>query len=195
VSRFSHRWIAIFAGSSAILLFGSCVFAQVTAIRVGTIIDPAHGTHAKDQIILVEHGTITAVGTRISIPAGADVIDLRNEWLTAGLIDAHTHMTLSVGFAGDAPFEAVYLTQSSALRGLRGLHTAQVVLYRGFTTLRDVGHAVVMHDADFIRARQRNDPNGRALLQLAKPKCAIDHREWIPGRLTIVGNIRNVAVC
>ena len=29
------------------------VLAQVVAIRAGAIIDPAHGTSAKDQIILV----------------------------------------------------------------------------------------------------------------------------------------------
>ena len=148
--RVAHRWISIFAG--ALLVFSSSVFGQVTAIRVGTIIDPAHGTSVKDQVILVEHGKITAIGSRISIPAGAELIDLRNEWLTAGLIDAHTHMTLSVSFAGDAPFEAIYLSQSSTLRGLHGLHNAQLALHRGFTTLRDVGNSAEYAMSDVRRA-------------------------------------------
>jgi imidazolonepropionase-like amidohydrolase len=142
---------------SASLLLGSALMpgsppcAQVIAIRAGAIIDPAHGSVAKDQIILVEKGKISAVGAGIAIPAGADVIDLSHEWVTPGLIDAHTHMTLTE-IAGDAPFESFYLNQSSTLRGLRGLHNATSVLQAGFTTLRDVGNSAEWAMSDVRRA-------------------------------------------
>ena len=128
--------------------------AQVIALRAGTVIDPAHGTAAKDQIILVEHGKIKAIGAHLAIPADAEVIDLGREWVTAGLIDAHTHMTLTEGTGGDSPFESFYLNQSSTLRGLRGLHNSMIVLEAGFTTLRDVGNSAEWAMSDVRRAIQ-----------------------------------------
>ena len=146
---------ALFVSASLLLgsvsLLGSPLCAQVIAIRAGTVIDPAHGSGAKDQIILVEKGKILAVGAGIAIPAGADVIDLSHEWVAPGLIDAHTHMTLTE-IGGDAPFESFYLNQSSTLRALRGLHNATLVLQAGFTTLRDVGNSAEWAMSDVRRA-------------------------------------------
>ncbi len=84
-------------------LLAAPLWAQVVAIRAGTVIDPARGTGARDQIILVENGKIKSIGAGIEVPGGAEVIDLSHEWVTAGLIDAHTHMTLTE--IGNAPFE------------------------------------------------------------------------------------------
>jgi imidazolonepropionase-like amidohydrolase len=133
------------------LLLAAPLGAQVTAIRAGAVVDPAHGSTATDQVILIEQGRIKAIGAALAIPAGARIIDLSHEWVTAGLIDAHTHMTLAEG-AGDAPFESFYLNQSSTLRGLRGLHNVQAVLNAGFTTLRDVGNSGEYAMSDVRRA-------------------------------------------
>lgn len=129
----------------AILLFfiASPVLAQTIAIRAGHLVDPAKGTIAKAQVILVQDGKITAVGADVPIPKDAKVVDLSNEWVTPGLMDAHTHMTLTE-ITGGAPFESFYLKESSTYRGLRGLRNAQTILQAGFTTIRDVGN-----DADY----------------------------------------------
>ncbi|GAC1664012.1 MAG: amidohydrolase family protein [Steroidobacteraceae bacterium] len=137
--------------ASILIFLAAPVFAQVVAIRAGTVIDPAHGTSLKDQIILVESGKIKAIGAAVAIPAGAAVIDLSHEWIAPGLMDAHTHMTLTE-IPGDAPFESFYLNQSSTLRGLRGLHNAVQVLQGGFTTLRDVGNSAEWAMSDVRRA-------------------------------------------
>ena len=137
--------------AALLLLLVSPSFAQILAIRAGTIVDPARGSIAKDQVILVEHGKILHIGPKLEIPPGAEIVDLSKEWLTPGLIDAHTHMTLTE-LEGNAPFESFYLNQSSTLRGLRGLHNAQLVLYQGFTTLRDVGNSAEYAMSDVRRA-------------------------------------------
>jgi hypothetical protein len=98
--------------------------AGLRTIRAGNVIDPATGAVAKNQIIVVQNGKIAAIGAGISIPKDAQVIDLSNEWVMPGLIDAHTHMTLNE-LPGKAPFEAVYLKESTAFRGFRGLHNSQ----------------------------------------------------------------------
>jgi imidazolonepropionase-like amidohydrolase len=134
-----------------LLLIVSPSFAQVLAIRAGTVVDPARGSSAKDQVILIEHGKILRIGAKVEIPPGAEIVDLSKEWVTPGLIDAHTHMTLTE-LESNAPFESFYLNQSSTLRGLRGMHNAQLVLNQGFTTLRDVGNSAEYAMSDVRRA-------------------------------------------
>ncbi len=137
--------------AAALALMSPPASAQVIAIRAGTLVDPAHGAVLQDQVILIEHGKVKAIGPHLAIPADAEQIDLSKEWLTAGLMDAHTHMTLTT-IEGDAPFESFYLNQSSTLRGLRGLHNLQLVLNQGFTTVRDVGNSAEYAMSDVRRA-------------------------------------------
>ena len=61
-----------------ILLMTYPVFAQTTVIRAGNLIDPATGTIAKNQIILVKDGRIVEVGPKVSHPCRTEVIDLSN---------------------------------------------------------------------------------------------------------------------
>jgi imidazolonepropionase-like amidohydrolase len=133
-----------------VLLIAAPLSAQVVAIRAGTVIDPAHGASAKDQVILVENGKIKAIGAGLAIPAGAQVIDLSHQWVTPGLIDAHTHMTLTE--IANVPFESYYLNQSSTLRGLKGLHNVMQALQAGFTAVRDVGNSADYTMSDVRRA-------------------------------------------
>jgi len=125
--------------------------AQTIVIRAGNLLDPAKGSVSKDQIILVENGKITAVGSGLAIPKDAQVVDLSKEWLMPGLIDAHTHITFQE-IPGKAPFEAMYLKESTAFRALRGLHNGQVLLNAGFTTMREVGNEADYACSDLKKA-------------------------------------------
>jgi imidazolonepropionase-like amidohydrolase len=124
---------------AALFLFAVPAAAQTIAIRAGNLIDPAKGTVSKDQVILVENGKITSVGTGVAIPKDAQVVDLSKEWVMPGLMDAHTHVTFEE-IPGKAPFESMYLKESTAWRALQGLHISNVLLDAGFTTMRDVGN-------------------------------------------------------
>ena len=63
----------------------------VVAIRNGTIITATRGTIANGTV-LVRDGKIAAVGTNVSIPAGADVYDATGKFVSPGIIDAHSHI-------------------------------------------------------------------------------------------------------
>jgi imidazolonepropionase-like amidohydrolase len=115
--------------------------AQTYTIHAGAVIDPSRGTVQHDQTLAVAGGHITALGAQVATPAGAIPIDLSKEWVMPGLIDAHTHLTLTEVVGGSAPFESFYILESTAYRALRGLRNALDVLAAGFTTVRDVGNA------------------------------------------------------
>ena len=71
---------------------------SVTAVRHGTVLTAANGT-ISGGTVLIENGKITAVGpdARVSVPAGAREIDATGMWVTPGLLDAHSHMSIEGG--------------------------------------------------------------------------------------------------
>ena len=113
--------------------------AEVYAVKAGTLIDPATGSVTRNQTILVDNGTIRAIGPAVVVPAGAKTVDLSNEYVMPGLMDAHTHLSLTE-LIGDAPFESFYIKESSTYRAMRAVHNGEVVLHQGFTTVRDLGN-------------------------------------------------------
>ncbi len=52
------------------------------------------GATLEPGTVLIEGSKITAVGTDVEVPAGADIIDASGKWVTPGLIDAHSHIGL-----------------------------------------------------------------------------------------------------
>jgi imidazolonepropionase-like amidohydrolase len=122
-----------------LILLAAPAWAQTVAIRAGNVIDPAKGTTAKNQIILVKDGKIAEVGPTVAIPAGAQIVDLSNEWVMPGIMDAHTHVTLIERGHG-IPLEEDYLQKGKGTRALQGLLISQVLLNAGITTVRDVGN-------------------------------------------------------
>ncbi len=109
----------------------------VTAIRAGTLIDGTGAPPVDDAVILIEGGRITAVGADIAVPSGARVIDLSDQTLLPGFIDAHSHLTYPL--TGSAGWESALVLQSEADFALIGAQHAREVLESGFTAGRDVG--------------------------------------------------------
>ena len=68
--------------------------ARTVAVRAGRLFDSKTGQMLTKQVIVVSADKITDVGSegQVKIPAGAQVIDLRQATVLPGLIDAHTHM-------------------------------------------------------------------------------------------------------
>jgi imidazolonepropionase-like amidohydrolase len=125
--------------------------AETVALKVGAVVDPRNGTSKPNQMILVKDKKIQAIGANVAIPPDARVVDLSGEWVSPGLMDAHTHLTLAES-GGDGPFESFYLSESTAYRALRGLHNGEILVRAGFTTVRDVGNSAEYAMVDVGRA-------------------------------------------
>src|SRR5262245_27480641 len=68
---------------------------RTTAIRAGRLIDPETGAAASNQVILVQGETIRDVGPNVTIPSGAEVIDLSRLTVLPGFVDTHTHTAIT----------------------------------------------------------------------------------------------------
>src|SRR6202050_607194 len=148
------------------LLIVSPVFVQTTIIRAGHVVDPTTGSVKNDQGIVIEKGLITSIGPFASAPHDGQVIDLSKEWVTPGLMDAHTHLTMVQNL--NSSLEASYLTESSTYRGLRGLRNAQALLQAGFTAVREVGNEADYATEDVRRAIQQGWFEGPTILSAGK---------------------------
>jgi len=105
-----------------------------TAICAARLLDVKTGALVNNAVVLIEGDRISAVGSGLSIPAGARVIDLGDVTLLPGLIDSHTHLLISR--SGD--YGTMLLTKSQAYRALEGASNARRTLLAGYTAVRDV---------------------------------------------------------
>jgi imidazolonepropionase-like amidohydrolase len=110
---------------------------RVTLIRAGQLFDGTGTNLIQNATIVVRQGRIVEVGHNVSVPAGAEVVDLSGWTVMPGFIDMHTHITSdpSDGYADrrfrDFPGHAA----------LVGAKNARLTLLAGFTTVRNVGAA------------------------------------------------------
>ena len=94
--------------------------AQVTVLQAGRLIDPEAGTAATNQIIIVEDGRFTAVGSNIPIPADAQVIDLAELTVLPGLVDSHNHLALTYKEEPESNvYYLTYVLESTPLRAIQ----------------------------------------------------------------------------
>jgi imidazolonepropionase-like amidohydrolase len=103
-------------------------------IRAARLIDGRGDRPIAPAVILIENDRIAQVGSNVSVPPDARVIDLGSATILPGLIDVHDHLTFvpeNLGYRGlgiSAPRQALY-GASNAYRTLRA----------GFTSVRNVG--------------------------------------------------------
>src|SRR5882762_4716547 len=106
---------------------------KTVVIRAGRLLDVKMGKTLTNQIIVIQGDKIASVGSGAQVPDGAQVVDLSNATVLPGLIDAHTHITMTTNFGYER------LAISVPRETLIGAKNARVTLQAGFTTVRNVG--------------------------------------------------------
>ncbi len=125
----------------AAVMFAGCLGAQVTALKIGQLVDPENGTSAANQVALIENGKFTAIGANVAVPAGATVVDLSQYYVSPGLVDAHNHLALT--YKEEPEHNSYYLTSvmdSTAIRAIQAVSNGMTILNAGFTMERDLGN-------------------------------------------------------
>jgi imidazolonepropionase-like amidohydrolase len=100
--------------------------ARLFEVESGRIVSPGE--------ILVEGERITAAGTSVKHPAGAEVIDLGDTTLMPGFMDVHVHLFLHPGAE-----DMQTIQESESQRTILATLAAKDDLMAGFTAERDMG--------------------------------------------------------
>jgi imidazolonepropionase-like amidohydrolase len=133
---------------SASLVLAACLFsvaadaqersgqqrAHAIVLHAARLFDVESSRIISPGEILVEGERITATGTSVQRPAGAEVIDLGDKTLLPGLIDAHVHLFLHPGAEDLQTVE-----ESESQRTILATLAARDDLMAGFTAERDMG--------------------------------------------------------
>jgi imidazolonepropionase-like amidohydrolase len=83
--------ISLVALAATILFVGSAA-AQVTVLRGATLIDGSGAAPQSNVTIVIENGRLRDIGTGVTAPADATVIDATGKFVVPGIINAHGHV-------------------------------------------------------------------------------------------------------
>ena len=139
-------------------------------IRAARLVDVEARQVVEDAAIVVDGDRIVAAGARADVEAPADLewLDLGDQTLLPGFVDAHSHITINPGLLGIIG-QLDGLNEPSARQVLRGARNLNLDLASGVTTMRIVGEVpyndIVVRDAinDGLIVGPRLLVSGRAI--------------------------------
>ena len=106
-------------------------------VKAGHLFD-ARSDDLRDNMVLVVEGeriARVAPAAEVTIPAGATVVDLSQDWVLPGLIDCHTHLEARADH-----YDPIWdVRETPFMGGFNGVVNANKTLQAGFTSVRDVG--------------------------------------------------------
>jgi imidazolonepropionase-like amidohydrolase len=111
----------------------------VVVLKAARIIDGTGAAAISNGVIVVTDDKITAVGAadRVTVPAGARVIDMGDATLMPGFFDLHTHITGRT--LGDPEGVNAAVRDYQAFAAILAVENARKTLMAGFTTIRNLG--------------------------------------------------------
>jgi imidazolonepropionase-like amidohydrolase len=113
--------------------------ARVTLLRPGRVFDAEDGKTHEGWVVLVKGERIAAVGpaAQVTVPDGAQTIELSGMTLLPGLMDIHSHIFLHP--YNETLWNDQVLKEPLAYRTIRAMRHCENTLMAGFTLLRDLG--------------------------------------------------------
>src|SRR6266700_4124573 len=136
------KWICVLA---LMLCLGAGALAQEKkpasksyVLKAARLFDGKSNALVRPGLVVVTDDKMVVVGGYVTIPAGAETIDLGDATLLPGFIDAHTHLTGN--YREDYARAALDSLQKPIPEmALDASVNARVTLMAGVTTVRDVG--------------------------------------------------------
>lgn len=128
---------ALAAFTLALAVFsGGVAQAKTVAVTAARLLDVATGKYVEQPVVVIVDGRITAVGPQgsVTIPAGAERVDLPGQTLLPGLIDMHVHLDSNPKYGG---YTGLRFTDS--FWAVVAAPNAAAMLNAGFTSVRSVG--------------------------------------------------------
>jgi imidazolonepropionase-like amidohydrolase len=107
--------------------------SETIAVKCGRFFDGKTLKLAGNIVLLIEGNRIKEVGSGLSIPKNAKIIDLSHLTVLPGLVDAHTHT-----FLHGIGYEDALLKKSHEYRAILATVAARKMLMAGFTSIRDI---------------------------------------------------------
>jgi len=106
-------------------------------VHAGTLIDGTDAAPRRDMALALRGDRILSVGpwSAAKPPAGATVVDLSKSTVLPGLIDAHVHLSMTIG----PGWETEPVRSDMAEVAIEATVNAARTLRAGFTTVRNVG--------------------------------------------------------
>ena len=132
---------------------------RLTALRAAWLFDGTGSALIPDPLVVIDGGTIVAVGSGAPAPDGADVIDLGGAALLPGLVDTHVHLA----FDASADPIAALAARSDEETIAAMIRAGQAALAGGVTTVRDLG------DRDYLSLGLRGQPGLPTILAAGPP--------------------------
>lgn len=134
--------------------------SKLIVIKAKGMIDVRNGKLIGQAVIHVRNGKIEKAGSNLNIPADATVINLPDQYLLPGLIDAHSHLCHEYHYELEkvtgANIVVETATADNAVRALTGAKNARDMLNSGYTTVRDLGNSGVNADIALRDAINKN---------------------------------------
>ena len=148
-------------------VFSGCLLVWLTTplegqdhavvLKAARLFDGKSKSLLPNGMVVIQGNKIADVGSSLTAPPDANVIDLGDATLSPGFIDAHTHLTFD--YSGDYTKTRIdQLSLNVSEHAIRATTFARATVEAGFTTVRDVGSGFV-NSHEFVDVALRNAIN------------------------------------